>query len=52
MGSGADLLLIAPVSANTLAKMAAGQADNLLLTTYLAATCPVMSAPAMDSEHV
>jgi phosphopantothenoylcysteine decarboxylase/phosphopantothenate--cysteine ligase len=50
MGTSADLLLIAPVSANTLAKMAAGQADNLLLTTYLAATCPVMFAPAMDLD--
>lgn len=50
MGTTADLLLMAPVSANTLAKMVSGQADNLLLTTYLAATCPVMFAPAMDLD--
>ncbi len=46
----ADILLIAPVSANTLAKMATGIADNLLLTTYLAARCPVFFAPAMDLD--
>jgi phosphopantothenoylcysteine decarboxylase/phosphopantothenate--cysteine ligase len=50
MGNWADLLLIAPVSANTLGKMANGTADNLLLTTYLAAKCPVMFAPAMDMD--
>lgn len=46
----ADLFLIAPVSANTLAKMANGIADNLLMTTYLAARCPVFFAPAMDLD--
>lgn len=49
-GRWADLFLIAPLSANTLAKMAAGIADNLLTTTYLAAKCPVMFAPAMDLD--
>lgn len=50
LGLWADLMLIAPVSANTLAKMAAGIADNLLLTTYLSARCPVFFAPAMDLD--
>ncbi len=46
----ADLFLIAPVSANTLAKMANGFCDNLLTTTYLSAKCPVAVAPAMDLD--
>ena len=50
LGLWADLYLIAPASANTLSKMAHGIADNLLLTTYLSAKCPVMAAPAMDLE--
>lgn len=50
LGNWADLFLIAPVSANTLAKMAMGIADNLLMTTYLAARCPVFFAPAMDLD--
>lgn len=50
LGNGADLFLIAPASAGTLAKMAQGAADNLLLTTYLSATCPVFFAPAMDLD--
>lgn len=50
LGSWADIFLIAPVSANTLAKMASGLADNLLMTTYLAAKCPVFFAPAMDLD--
>jgi phosphopantothenoylcysteine decarboxylase / phosphopantothenate---cysteine ligase len=50
MGISADLMLIAPASANTLAKMCAGIADNLLLTTWLAARCPVFFAPAMDLD--
>lgn len=50
LGLWADLYLIAPASANTLAKMAHGIADNLLLTTYLSAKCPVMVAPAMDLD--
>ena len=48
LGEWADYYLIAPASANTLAKMATGTADNLLLTTYLSARCPVIVAPAMD----
>ena len=48
LGKGADLLLIAPVTANTLARLAHGLADNLLTVTALAATCPLMLAPAMD----
>ncbi|MBK6541435.1 MAG: bifunctional phosphopantothenoylcysteine decarboxylase/phosphopantothenate--cysteine ligase CoaBC [Flavobacteriales bacterium] len=46
----ADLVLIAPASANTLAKMAHGECDNLLLAVFLSATCPVFVAPAMDLE--
>jgi phosphopantothenoylcysteine decarboxylase/phosphopantothenate--cysteine ligase len=50
LGRWADLMLIAPLSCNTLAKMAAGQCDNLLLAVYLSAVCPVMIAPAMDED--
>jgi phosphopantothenoylcysteine decarboxylase/phosphopantothenate--cysteine ligase len=50
LGTWADLLVVAPATANTLAKMAAGIADNLLLTTCLSARCPVMVAPAMDAD--
>lgn len=50
LGIWADLMLIAPASANTIAKMANGVADNLLLTTYLSARCPVILAPAMDMD--
>lgn len=50
MGLWADLYLIAPATANTIGKMVAGIADNLLLTTYLSAKCPVMVAPAMDLD--
>lgn len=46
----ADLLLIAPATANTLSKMANAACDNLLLATYLSAKCPVMFAPAMDLD--
>ncbi len=49
-GLWADYFLIAPASANTLAKMAHGIADNLLLTTYLSARCRVGVAPAMDMD--
>ena len=49
-GLWADLMLIAPATANTMAKMASGVADNLLLTSYLSAKCPVMVAPAMDLD--
>src|ERR1700760_2803749 len=50
LGLWADLMLIAPVSANTLAKMANGQSDNLLTAVYLSAKCPVYFAPAMDLD--
>lgn len=50
LGRWADLMLIAPLSCNTLAKMANGQCDNLLLAVYLSATCPVAVAPAMDED--
>lgn len=50
LGMWADLYLIAPASANTIGKMANGIADNLLLTTYLSAKCPVLVAPAMDLD--
>ncbi len=50
LGLWADLILIAPASANTLAKMAHGICDSLLLATYLSARCPVMLAPAMDLD--
>ena len=54
LGEAADLMLIAPATANTIAKLAAGMADNLLTVTALAARCPVILAPAMDGgmwEH-
>jgi len=50
LGRWADLFLIAPLSCNTMAKMAQGFCDNLLLATYLSATCPVAAAPAMDED--
>lgn len=50
MGQWADLMLIAPATTATLGKMARGIADNLLITTYLSAKCPVMIAPAMDLD--
>ena len=50
LGEWADLYLIAPATANTMAKMATGVADNLLLTTYLSARCAVAVAPAMDLD--
>ncbi|NJW51462.1 bifunctional phosphopantothenoylcysteine decarboxylase/phosphopantothenate--cysteine ligase CoaBC [Salinimicrobium oceani] len=50
LGLWADLLLIAPVTANTLSKMATGNSDNFLLATYLSAKCPVFFAPAMDLD--
>lgn len=49
-GMWPDIMVIAPASANTLAKMALGQADNFLLATYLSARCPVFFAPAMDLD--
>lgn len=50
LGLWADAYLIAPATANTMGKMANGIADNLLLTTYLSAKCPVFIAPAMDLD--
>ncbi len=50
LGLWADLMLVAPATANTIAKMAYGQADNLLLTVFLSARCPVIIAPAMDMD--
>ncbi len=50
MGQWADLMLIAPATAATLGKMAHGICDNLLVTTYMSAKCPVMIAPAMDLD--
>ncbi|MBS1748367.1 MAG: bifunctional phosphopantothenoylcysteine decarboxylase/phosphopantothenate--cysteine ligase CoaBC [Bacteroidetes bacterium] len=50
LGRWADCMLIAPVSCNTLAKMANGLCDNLLMSVYLSATCPVFLAPAMDED--
>lgn len=50
LGRWADVFLMAPLSCNTLSKMAVGQCDNLLLATYLSATCPVVAAPAMDED--
>lgn len=50
LGEWADLFVIAPLSANTLAKLAHGLADNLLTNTVLASTCPVLLAPAMNTD--
>ncbi|WP_349316498.1 bifunctional phosphopantothenoylcysteine decarboxylase/phosphopantothenate--cysteine ligase CoaBC [Chitinophaga sp. MM2321] len=50
LGRWADVMVIAPASANTMAKMALGLCDNLLLAVYLSATCPVLFAPAMDED--
>lgn len=50
LGRWADVMLIAPLSCNSLAKMTNGLCDNLLLATYLSAVCPVAVAPAMDED--
>lgn len=50
LGLWADLMLIAPATANTLSKMASGTCDNLLLACYMSARCPVFFAPAMDLD--
>ncbi len=50
LGRWADLMVIAPLTCNTMAKMASGQCDNLLLATYFSAICPVLVAPAMDED--
>lgn len=49
LGHRADLLVVAPATANTLAKLALGQSDDLVSVTALAATCPLLIAPAMDA---
>jgi phosphopantothenoylcysteine decarboxylase / phosphopantothenate---cysteine ligase len=50
LGLWADLILVAPATAATIGKMANGICDNLVITTYLSAKCPVMVAPAMDLD--
>lgn len=50
LGRWADIMVIAPASCNTIAKIATGLCDNLLLAVYLSATCPVAIAPAMDED--
>lgn len=50
LGRWADIMVVAPLSCNTLAKMAAGICDNLLMAVYLSATCKVVVAPAMDED--
>ena len=50
LGQSADLVLIAPATANTIAKLAHGIADNMLTTTMLACTCPVLISPAMNTH--
>lgn len=50
LGLWADVMIIAPLTASTLSKLVSGHSDNLLLTTYLSAKCPVVVAPAMDLD--
>jgi phosphopantothenoylcysteine decarboxylase/phosphopantothenate--cysteine ligase len=50
LGRWADVMMIAPASCNTLAKMAGGLCDNMLLAVFLSSVCPVMVAPAMDED--
>ncbi|MEH2062112.1 MAG: bifunctional phosphopantothenoylcysteine decarboxylase/phosphopantothenate--cysteine ligase CoaBC [Nostoc sp.] len=50
LGEWADVMVVAPLTANTLAKLAYGMADNLLTNTVLASTCPVLLAPAMNTD--
>lgn len=50
LGLWADLMIVAPATANTLSKMVSGNCDNLLLAAYLSAKCPVFFAPAMDLD--
>jgi phosphopantothenoylcysteine decarboxylase / phosphopantothenate---cysteine ligase len=50
LGRWADVMLIAPLSCNTLAKMAGGMCDNLFLATYLSSVSPVIAVPAMDED--
>ena len=50
LGKWADAMIIAPATANSISKMATGRCDNLLIATYLSASCPVFFAPAMDLD--
>jgi len=50
LGRWADAMVITPLSCSTLSKMATGACDNILMATYLSATCPVIVAPAMDED--
>lgn len=50
LGLWADVMVVAPATANTLSKCASGQADNIVVATYLSARCPVFFAPAMDLD--
>lgn len=50
LGIWPDLIVVAPATSNSISKMAAGSADNLLLTTLLSARCPILLAPAMDLD--
>lgn len=50
LGLWADIMVVAPASANTLGKMANGLCDNVLIATYLSARCPVLISPAMDED--
>lgn len=50
LGLWADAMIIAPATANTISKMVNGKSDNLMLTTYLSAKCPIFIAPAMDLD--
>jgi len=50
LGRWADIMVIAPATCNTISKMAHGLCDNLLLSIYMSATCPVMIVPAMDED--
>src|SRR6476620_6063913 len=50
LGRWADVMIVAPLTCNTLAKMATGICDNMLMATYLSSTCPVVVAPAMDED--
>lgn len=50
LGRWADIMIVAPLSCNTLAKMSHGLCDNLLMAVYLSATCPIVLAPAMDED--
>lgn len=50
LGRWADIMIVAPTTCNTIAKMANGLCDNLLMAVFLSATCPVMIAPAMDED--